>query len=101
MKYSRARLEIAFDILSFIKNELNGAKPTHILYKANLSPYLLNKYLKILTNDGFIKKIKIENKSLYKITDKGINFIGTIISLDKLTSMITLSKLHRGESLEK
>lgn len=95
MKYSRTRIEIVYDILLFIKNEKDGAKPTHILYKANLSPKLLNGFLKILTSDSLIRKIKVENKSLYRITNKGINFIDILKKLDKKTKIINLSHYQR------
>lgn len=65
----RDKLEIIKDILKSIKNK--SAKKTHILYKANLSPQMLNNYLAILIKK---KLIKINNNS-YHITDKGRDYI--------------------------
>lgn len=86
----RARLEIVCDILFFIKNEPYGAKPTHILYRANLSPKLLNKYLKMLIRDNLIKKKEENNKIRYKITRKGFDFLNKVKSLDKMCHIIEL-----------
>jgi predicted transcriptional regulator len=95
MNYSRARIEIVYDVLLFVRNEISGAKPTHILYKANLSPRLLNRYLRVLVDDGLIKRVKIENKIKYKITKKGMNFIKILKKLDKMTRIVNLSYCHR------
>jgi len=65
----RERLEIIKDILTSVRNK--PAKKTHILYKANLSPQMLNDYLNILIKN---KLIRIENKS-YHITDKGREYV--------------------------
>lgn len=86
----RARLEIVCDILFFIKNESYGAKPTHILYKANLSPKLLNKYLRMLIRDNLIKKKEENNKIRYRITKKGLEFLNKVKSLGKMCHIIEL-----------
>lgn len=96
MRYNRARLEIVYDILHFIKKCEDGAKPTHILYKANLSVPLLKKYLKTLLADGLIYKIVRNNRALYKLTRKGINFIEEVKKIDKMTRIIELFHYRRG-----
>lgn len=96
MRYKRARLEIVYDILHFIKKSENGAKPTHILYKANLSFPLLEKYLKILLLDGLICKIVRNKRVLYKLTRKGINFIEEVKKIDKMTKIIEVFHYRRG-----
>lgn len=86
----RARLEIVCDILFFIKSQTYGAKPTHILYKANLSPKLLSQYLKMMARDNLIKKIEENNKVRYRITKRGIEFLNKVKSLDKMCHIIEL-----------
>ncbi|MCK5025769.1 MAG: DUF4364 family protein, partial [Nanoarchaeota archaeon] len=51
-------------------------KPTHILYKSNLSHQMLTEYLTDLIKKGLIteEEDKKKNKS-YSITDKGFNFL--------------------------
>ena len=90
MRYNRERLEIAYDILEIIKNTPRGAKPTHILYKANLSPTLLQRYLAILLEDGLIQRDEVKTRSIYTITEKGIRLIEILKSIDRMTSIINL-----------
>lgn len=50
----RSPLRIKLDVLNAVKDE-GEAKPTHILYKANLSHERLVKYLEELTAKGLIE----------------------------------------------
>jgi len=65
----RSHLQILVDILSLI-NE--GAKRTHIMYGANLSFKLLNKYLSEILNAGLAH---LRDDGLYEITEKGLIFL--------------------------
>jgi predicted transcriptional regulator len=67
VKYRR-RFEIIADILDVAKN---GAKKTRIMYVANLSHKLLEKYLMETINVGFIRF----NNDGYEVTDKGQLFL--------------------------
>jgi len=67
VKYRR-RLEIIADILNAAKN---GAKKTRIMYVANLSYELLEKYLAEVVNIGFMRL----NNDGYEITEKGRLFL--------------------------
>jgi predicted transcriptional regulator len=67
VKYRR-RFEIIADIL---KAAENGAKKTRIMYVANLSHMLLEKYLTETINVGFIRF----NNDGYEVTDKGQLFL--------------------------
>ena len=59
----RERLEIIHDILVAIKDKRDTAKPTHILYKSNLSHQMLMEYINELVKKEFIvEKIDKENK---------------------------------------
>jgi predicted transcriptional regulator len=70
----RSVLRINLDILNAVKDEVD-AKPTHILYKANLSHERLVRYLDDLTAKGLIEvKQEGENRT-YSITPKGIGFL--------------------------
>lgn len=74
----RSKVAILRDILRTIENKGGRAKPTHILYGANLSHDRLKKYLESLEAEGFIKKIEIEDKKgqiFYEITKKGLEFL--------------------------
>ena len=67
MKY-RCRLEIIVDILSVT---VKGAKKTKIMYIANLSYQLLEKYLEETIGLGFV----CFGNNCYEITEKGRDFL--------------------------
>ena len=52
MAARRSRLELIFDILLAIQNKGGRIKPTHLMYKSNLSHKLLNNYLQELIEKG-------------------------------------------------
>ncbi len=64
------------DILEFVKDKNGKARPTHIMYRANLSNDMLNEYIKELLVKEFINEIKDKNeKRTYELTDKGFKFL--------------------------
>lgn len=70
----RSVLRINLDILNAVREE-GDAKPTHILYKANLSHERLVKYLDDLSAKGLIEvKQQGENRT-YALTPKGVGFL--------------------------
>jgi len=76
MNKKRDRLEIIHDILRVIMDRRGNVKPTHILYKSNLSHQMLTDYLSELIAKEFIKeKIDKKDKKTYEITDKGCNYL--------------------------
>ena len=75
MAKKRTRLEIIKDILEVVKNRNGKAKPTHILYKSNLSHQMMEIYLKELIAKKFVILSEEKNGKLYLITDKGINYL--------------------------
>ncbi len=70
----RSALRINLDILNAIRDE-GDAKPTHILYRANLSHDRLVKYLEELTAKGLIEVRQEGENRVYRITSKGISFL--------------------------
>ncbi|HLC47197.1 MAG TPA: winged helix-turn-helix domain-containing protein [Candidatus Nanoarchaeia archaeon] len=72
----RDRITIINDILEFVRDKEGKAKPTHIMYKANLSNEMLNEYVRELLGKEFIKESKDKReKRTYSLTDKGFKFI--------------------------
>ena len=65
----RSRLQIMADILS-VANEI--ARKTHIMYGANLSQKLLNRYLPQVIRAGLVRQ---NDNGEYKITSKGRLFL--------------------------
>ena len=73
VKY-RSQLRIYVDIMRVIQREGNQAKPTRILYGANLSHDRLVKYLEELKTLQVIQESGSEEK-IYSLTQKGIEFM--------------------------
>ena len=74
MAKKRTKIEIIHDMLHAILTK-GKMKPTHVMYKANLSHHLLKQYLDELVSKEMIKEIKEKNYTYLIITDKGVEFL--------------------------
>ena len=90
---SRARTEIVYDILATIEKSKIGEKPTHIIFKANLSKKLLDKYLTIMLADELVKIVFVANKTRYIITKKGESFLKILRKLERITHLFKYSDI--------
>jgi len=70
----RSQFRIYVDVMRVIQREGNEAKPTRILYGANLSHDRLVKYLEELKSLGVIQESGSDEK-VYGLTQKGIEFL--------------------------
>jgi predicted transcriptional regulator len=68
-----------------IQRENNEAKPTRILYGANLSHDRLVKYLEELKNLGVIQECGSDDK-IYSLTQKGIEFLNNFRKVESFAS---------------
>jgi predicted transcriptional regulator len=84
VKY-RSQLRIYVDIMSVIQRENNQAKPTRILYGANLSHDRLIKYLEELKGLDVIQESGTEDKT-YALTQKGIEFMNNFRRVESFAS---------------
>ncbi|PIN87310.1 hypothetical protein COV19_00300 [Candidatus Woesearchaeota archaeon CG10_big_fil_rev_8_21_14_0_10_44_13] len=75
MGAKRDRLQVIKDILNAIKDKNGRIKPTHILYKANLSHQMMNEYLKELIEKGFITEENTKKGKTYSLTNKGFDYL--------------------------
>lgn len=75
MAKKRERLEIIYDILAVIQRQRNECKPTHILYKSNLSHQMMTEYLNELMANGLVTEKTVKNSKFYSLTDKGFGFL--------------------------
>ncbi len=75
----RSRLELVFGILVAIQNKGGKIKPTHLMYKSNLSHKLLSNYMAELISKEMINIEEIKTKKatskMVHITDKGLGFL--------------------------
>lgn len=84
----RSRARIFADIIEAIENE-GKARPTHIMYKANLAYERLLKYLNEMERSGLIKKEEGE-KVYYTVTERGIYYLNEFRRLEDFTTAFGL-----------
>ena len=96
MASRRSRLELVFDILLAIQNKGGVIKPTHLMYKSNLSHKLLNSYLDeliqkelVMIEEEFVKRKKASNKTV-RITDKRLTFLSEFRRMREFTDAFGL-----------
>jgi predicted transcriptional regulator len=78
MAKKRERSDIILDMLVSIQEKGCKIKPTHLMYKANLSYPQMKSYLKELFKKNLVKKITEDNNSYIIITDNGLKFVEKI-----------------------
>ncbi|MBT3720281.1 hypothetical protein HN789_05335 [archaeon] len=71
----RDRLEIIKDILQAISDKRGNIKPTHIMYKANLSHQMLTEYMNEILEKELADETIIKKKKKYEITTKGLSYL--------------------------
>lgn len=75
MNKKRDRLQVIYDILKTIQEKNGKIKPTHILYKSNLSHQMMEEYINELITGNFIIEQKGSNGKSYSLTQKGFDYI--------------------------
>lgn len=96
MSSRRSRLELVFDVLLAIQNKGGVIKPTHLMYKSNLSHKLLNSYLDeliqkelVVIEEEPVKKKRRPSK-VVKITEKGLSFLAEFRRMREFTDAFGL-----------
>ena len=84
----RSRIQIAADILEIARS---GSRKTRIMYQANLSFDLLQKYLDLLVRFGLLEIHGGPEKN-YVATDKGRRFLEDYHELEKYSGMVESKK---------
>ena len=75
MEKKRSRMDIICDMLSVIQEKQGRIKPTHLMYKANLSHSQMKLYLDELIRGKLAGKEIAEGKTKIIITKKGSDFL--------------------------
>lgn len=91
MTKKRNRLEVIRDILEVIRERSGKIKPTHILYKSNLSHSMMEEYLQELISKNFIVEKMTKEGKRYAITDKGLKYLAQYRLITDFTSSFGLT----------
>ena len=71
----RGKLEIIADILRSIQNKEGRIKPTHLLYKSNLSHAKLKEYTEMLLEKGMIEEKEVKGRKMISMKEQGHKFL--------------------------
>ena len=71
----RDKVKIIYDILQSIQEKNGRIKPTHLLYKSNLSYKRMTELVKELMEKEMIAEEQSSGSKFYILTDKGRKFL--------------------------
>lgn len=92
MGKKRTRLEVIRDILEVIRAKNGKIKPTHIMYKSNLSHQMMEEYLAELMGKGFVLQVPLAGGSkTYSVTEKGMTYLNRYKMISEFTESFGLS----------
>jgi predicted transcriptional regulator len=77
-------------MLKAIEEKGGEIKPTHLLYKSNLSHQRMKVYLKELLDKNMIKEENKKKKTIYELTDTGRKFIQNFKQMKEFTEAFGL-----------
>jgi predicted transcriptional regulator len=92
MEKKRNRLEVIRDILLVIQSKNGRIKPTQILYKSNLSHFMMKDYLGDLIKQGLIKETSSSSGRTYAITEKGMKYLSEYRTISNFMESFGLSE---------
>lgn len=75
MNKKRDRLQVIYDILKAIQQKDGIIKPTHILYKSNLSHQMMEEYLTELIAKGLVQEHHTKSGKTYSLAQKGFDYL--------------------------
>ena len=75
MKQRRSKNQVIHDMLYAIQQKGGSIKPTHLLYKANLSHDALRRYVEDLIKAGLIIEEETKGKKSFVLQDAGYAFL--------------------------
>lgn len=90
MAKKRSRMDIISDMLKKVKEKDGKIKPTHLMYKANLSHNQMKLYLNELIEKGFVEKNSSEKVNEIAITKKGRDFLLKYIQMKEFEDVFGL-----------
>lgn len=88
--HRRSKIQVIVDILRVLERDGGRVKPTYILYKSNLSHKLLKEHLNTLLQKGFIEVDLDDNRTYYRITQRGREFVVEFRKVERLSQAFGL-----------
>jgi predicted transcriptional regulator len=80
----RSQVRVIADLLRAVRDDSeDGAKVTVLLRKANMSYSRMIELTEQLVESGLLVKIPIERGSLYKLSDKGREFLSSMETFEE------------------
>ncbi|MBN2566493.1 hypothetical protein JXB02_00210 [Candidatus Woesearchaeota archaeon] len=86
----RDKISIIYDILHAIQAKGGKIKPTHLLYKSNLSYQTMLRYLDELMGKGMVYTVQEKKSKFYCIGDKGYQFLAEYKRIKEFTESFGL-----------
>lgn len=77
----RSWIETSCEILAVIRN--GGVRPTHIMYRANISWKALKEHMKVLEKHALVLKATRGGRPSYILTSKGNQLLDQFLSVKK------------------
>jgi predicted transcriptional regulator len=93
MSKRRSKVQIIFDILNAIKIKGGAIKPTHLLYKSNLSHNMMNEYLGELITKEFISETIDKKNKMFVLTRKGYEYLFEYSQVQKFMDSFGLDEM--------
>lgn len=90
----RTKIEIIHDMLKAIQDKGGTIKPTHLLYKSNLSHKKMVEYIEDLKAKEMISEIEVDkgNKN-FKISEKGLQYISDYKKIRQFSDAFGIDEL--------
>ena len=79
-------------MLHTISNKGGRIKPTHLMYKANLSHKLMSSYLDYLMENKMVGEVMEGKNKYFTITDKGHQFLEKYRKMEEFKEAFGLSE---------
>lgn len=89
MNSRRSKIQIFYDMMKFIQSA-DLVKPTHVMYKANLSYQRFKTYIEMLEEKEFIIKVKKKKTNYLQITEKGREFVRSFRQVQEISQAFGL-----------
>jgi predicted transcriptional regulator len=79
----RSQVRVIADLLRAVRDDSEGARVTVLLRKANMSYSRMIDLTEQLVENGLLLKIPVERGSLYKLSDKGREFLSSMETFEE------------------